>query len=69
MKYDVNAYMTLNEVGAELGISGEAVRQAEARALKKIHKYLLNRFGQSVTIWDILPLLDKETHYVKMSRM
>ena len=58
-KYQIMANMTLDEVGLELGVSGERVRQIENKALKKIKDYLLERFGESVTIYDILPNLTK----------
>ena len=54
-KYQIMANMTLDEVGLELGVSGERVRQIEAKALKKVKDYLLERFGESVTIYDIIP--------------
>ena len=54
-KYQIMANMTLDEVGLELGVSGERVRQIENKALKKVKDYLLERFGESVTIYDIIP--------------
>ena len=54
-KYPIIANMTLDEVGLELGVSGERVRQIENKALKKVKDYLLGRFGESVTIYDIIP--------------
>jgi transcriptional regulator len=61
--------MTQLEVALELGITRQRVDQIEKMALRKIRYLLLQKYGNSVTLWDILPLLDKETHYVKMSRM
>lgn len=54
-KNNVSANMTLEEIALELGVTRERVRQIEARALEKIRLYLLQRFGESVTIWDIIP--------------
>jgi Sigma-70, region 4 len=57
---DVEAFMTLDEIAPIIGVSKERVRQIEVAALKKIKLYLLQRFGESVTIDDILPSTRKE---------
>lgn len=62
-KNNVSANMTLEEIALELGVTRERVRQIEARALEKIRLYLLQRFGNSVTLYDILPSIRKELSY------
>lgn len=42
--YVVDAEMTLEEIGKELGVTKERVRQIEQEALKKFKKALLKRF-------------------------
>ena len=61
--------MTLEEVAAIEGVSRERIRQIEERALKKVHKMLLEKYGESVTLWDILPFWDKENHYEQMQSL
>ena len=61
--------MSLRDIAAIEGVSAERIRQIEERALKKIHKMLLEKYGSSVTLWDILPFWDKETHYESMQIM
>ena len=61
--------MSLREIAEIEGVSAERIRQIEERALKKVHKMLLEKYGSSATIWDILPFWDKETHYEQMQIM
>ena len=68
-KNNVEAFMTFDEIAPIMGISRQRVQQIEAIALNKIRDYLFTRFGSSVTIEDILPILNKETHYEQMSVM
>ena len=45
--YVVAAEMTLEEIGKELGITKERVRQIEQEALKKFRRALLKRFKEN----------------------
>ena len=68
-----NAYlgraMSLEEIAQVEGVTKERIRQIEKRALNKVNKYLLQRFGESVTLWDILPFQEKENHYEQMQSL
>ena len=68
-----NAYlgraMSLEEIAQIEGVTKERIRQIEKRALNKVNKYLLQRFGESVTLWDILPFPEKENHYEQMQSL
>ncbi len=66
-KNDVQAFMTLEEIANIEGVSTQRIQQIEQRALKKIREYLLKRFGNSVTINDILPSLNKGDYYESLS--
>jgi len=61
--------MTQLEVALELGITRQRVDQIEKMALRKIRYLLLQKYGNSVTLWDILPFWDKENHYESMQSM
>lgn len=58
--------MSLEEVAIIEGVSKARIQQIEQKALNKIRKYLLNRFGSSVTMEDILPILNKESNHVPL---
>ena len=58
--------MTQAEVALELGITRQRVDQIEKMALRKVKYILLQKYGNSVTLWDILPFWDKENHYEQM---
>lgn len=62
-KYDVQAAMTFDEIGLEMGISHQRASQLCNRALKKCEAILLQKFGDSVKLDDIFPMLDKENIY------
>lgn len=68
-KNNVSANMTLEEIALELGVTRERVRQIEARALEKIRLYLLQRFGESVTIWDTIPNYKEIPNHEQMQIM
>lgn len=61
--------MTQVEVALELGITRQRVDQIEKKALRKIKYHLLQKYGNSVTLWDILPFWDKENHYEQMQSL
>ena len=46
-EYVIDAEMTLEEIGKELGITKERVRQIEQEALKKFRRALLKRFKEN----------------------
>lgn len=54
---------TLYEVAAEMGISHERARQLEVRAIRKLKKTLLDRYGDSISLYDILPTLSGRGDY------
>jgi predicted transcriptional regulator len=58
--------MTFEEIGAELGITNQYVNKIYHSALKKVKKNLLQRYGTSVKLDDIFPMLDKENIYEQM---
>lgn len=66
VKYEVQRAMTVQEVATEIGVSFQYVSIIEKKALAKVKEYLLNRFGGSVTMYDIFPNLEKETIHDKM---
>ena len=68
-KNEINAAMTFEEIAAEMGVSHQRVKQLEKRALNKVRVYLLKRFGDTVKMEDILPILDKENIYEQMQSL
>ncbi len=68
-KYEVQAAMTFDEIGLEMGISHQRASQLCNKALKKCEAILLQRFGTSVKLEDIFQQLDKENIYEQMSCM
>lgn len=52
--------MSLQEVGIEIGCSAQRVWEVEQSALKKLKAALLERFGNSVTIADVFPVLKED---------
>ena len=61
--------MTQLEVALELGVTRQRVDQIEKKALRKIKYLLLQKYGNSVTLWYILPFWDKENHYEQMQSL
>ena len=55
--------MSLEEIARLEGVSKERIRQIEQRALGKIQKYLKARFGDSITVYDLLPCVKEEYIY------
>ena len=55
--------MSLEEIAQLEGVSKERIRQIEQRALGKIQKYLKARFGDSITVYDLLPCVKEEYIY------
>ena len=64
---DGNGYsgraMSLEEIAQLEGVSKERIRQIEQRALGKVQKYLKARFGDSITVYDLLPCVKEEMSY------
>lgn len=56
-------HMSLEEVAAIEGVSRSRIQQIEQRAFEKIRKYLYDRFGNNVTMDDILPVFNKGVIY------
>ena len=55
--------MSLEEIAQLEGVTKERIRQIEKRALGKIQKYLKARFGDSITVYDLLPCVKEELSY------
>ena len=62
-KDGIEREMSLNEVAAELGVSHESVRCTEIRAIRKLKKTLLERYGDSISLYDIIPALSGRGDY------
>ena len=54
------AAMTHKEIAAEIGMHPTTVCTLEKRAIKKVKEYLQNKFGNHVTIEDLLPYYKEE---------
>ena len=62
-KDGIERELTLHEVAAELGVSYEVVRTTEVKAIRKLKKILLDKYGNSITIYDIIPALSGRGDY------
>ena len=62
-KDGIERELTLHEVAAELGVSYEVVRTTEVKAIRKLKKILLEKYGNSITIYDIIPALSGRGDY------
>lgn len=60
MKYDVQHNMTLQECADEMNVSFQRVDELQRRALKKIKKALLEKFGDKITLEDLLPITKED---------
>ena len=61
--------MTRLEIAKELNVTPQRIEQIEKKALRKVKHILLTKYGNSVTLWDILPFWDKENHYEQMQSL
>lgn len=62
------AVMTHKEIGDIIGMHKNNVCTLEKQALRKVKEYLLRRFGDRVTIEDLIPYYKEEDTEYEMPR-
>ena len=68
-KYTPVVAMTLQEVADIEGTTTQRISQIEQRALKKIRKYIAERFGDRVKMEDIFHVFKGETLEHEMPKL
>ena len=63
IKDGVEREMTLHEVAEELGTSYEVIRTTEIKAIRKLKTALFEKYGNKITLHDILPALSGKGDY------
>lgn len=63
------AVMTHKEIGDIIGMHKNNVCTLEKQALRKVKEYLLRRFGDRVTIEDLIPYYKEEDTEYEMPEL